>query len=78
MTPSIVVYSRPGCHLCELLLEELVPLVRGRAEVRQVDIDGDPELTARYGTAIPVVEFAGREICRYQLDRQAVLGLLDS
>ena len=26
---TIDVYSRQGCHLCEVLIEELLPLVRG-------------------------------------------------
>jgi hypothetical protein len=34
-------YSRPGWHLCDELAEQLAPLLRGRADVRVVDIDGD-------------------------------------
>ena len=70
--PSIRVYSRPGCHLCEELLEELLPLVRGRAQVSVEDIDSRAEWAAAYGTRIPVVELDGDFICQYRLDAAAV------
>lgn len=74
---TIQVYSRQGCHLCEVLLESLLPMVRGTFEVEVLDIDTRPEWRSRYGTRIPVVEFAGRTICAYRLDREAVLDLLE-
>ena len=70
--PVFRVYSRPGCHLCELLLEELVPLARGRAAIEVVDIDRDAELRNAYGIRIPVVEFEGKVLSEYRLDRAAV------
>jgi hypothetical protein len=69
---EIIVYSRRGCHLCELLLEELEPMVRGRARIRVRDVDHDPEWRSTYGDRVPVVCHDGQEICHYQLDRQAV------
>lgn len=74
----IRVYSRSGCHLCELLIEELLPLIRGHLELEVVDIDGHPELADEYGTRIPVVEFAGREICQYHLDTAAIRAVLST
>ncbi len=73
MTPSaVIVYSRPGCHLCEQLIEELAPLVRGRVRLEVRDIDGHAPWRRQFGTRIPVVEIGGRVICEYQLDREAV------
>jgi hypothetical protein len=64
--------------LCELLLDELLPLVRGRAGIEVLDIDGAAHLSEIYGTRIPVVELDGRVLCEYRLDRQAVEdGLVD-
>ena len=74
--PRLVVYSRRGCHLCELLIEELLPLVRGRATVVVRDIDGRADWQERYGSDVPVVECAGREVCRHRLDPAAVRRLL--
>jgi len=76
MTP-LRIYSRPGCHLCEQLLEDLMPLVRGRAEIEVVNIDDDVELVREYGTRIPVLEFAGQFVCQYTLDKAAIRAILD-
>jgi hypothetical protein len=69
---EFIVYSRRGCHLCEVLLAELEPMIRGRARIRVRDVDDDPEWRSAYGERIPVVCVNGQEICEYQLDRQAV------
>jgi hypothetical protein len=69
---QLTVYSRPQCHLCELLLEELTPLVAGRARVEVVDIDTDPGLQARYWLTIPVVACPLGELSSYPLDHDAV------
>ncbi len=76
MTP-LRIYSRPGCHLCEQLLEDLMPLVRGRLEIEFVNIDDDADLGREYGTRIPVIEFAGQFICQYTLDESAIRTILD-
>lgn len=68
---SLVVYSRQGCHLCEQLIEELLPLIRGKLEVEVRDIDTSPEWQDEYGTRIPVVEFDGEFVCQYTLDKPA-------
>ncbi|MDX1481900.1 MAG: glutaredoxin family protein [Woeseiaceae bacterium] len=73
---TFVVYSRRGCHLCEELVERLLPLVRGRAEIEIRDIDGRADWQARYGTRIPVVEYDGEPVCQYHLDRDAILAIL--
>ena len=70
---SVVVYSRRGCHLCELLLEELEPLVRGVARIEVRDVDTRDEWREQYGLRVPVVCCDGDEICQYNLDRRAVL-----
>ncbi len=74
----IRVYSRSGCHLCEILIEELLPLIRGRLDLEVLDIDSRPEWTEEYGTRIPVVQYAGRTICQYTLDGDAIRSILAS
>ena len=70
------VYSRAGCHLCEVLIEELEPLIRGHADLEIRDIDTHPDWHERFWSDIPVVEFEGRVICRHFLDREAITGIL--
>ena len=72
MLRTIDVYSRQGCHLCEVLIEALLPLVRGRFELAIHDIDSREDWQARYGQRVPVVEYDGELICQYHLDRQAL------
>ena len=77
-TGKIFVYSRPGCHLCELLIDELLPLIRGRLELEVIDIETRPELRARYGIRIPVVEYDGQTVCQYHLDATAIRTILST
>jgi len=72
----LTVYSRPECHLCEHLIEELAPLIAGRAELEVVDIGEDAGLEAAYGELVPVLKAGDLELSRYRLDRGRVLGYL--
>lgn len=72
MLNRIDVYSRQGCHLCELLIEELLPIVSGKLEVAVHDIDTRDDWKREFGTRVPVVEYDGELICQYHLDRQAL------
>jgi hypothetical protein len=66
-------YSRPGCSLCEEMLEELaaLPAARGIA-VQVTDVDRDPALRERYGHKIPVLLLAGELVCHGRLDAEEV------
>ncbi len=74
----LTVYLRQYCHLCHDLLAALAPhQARLDFSVREVDIDLDPVLEARYGALIPVL--AGpddAEICHYFLDEAALADCL--
>jgi len=76
--PVLQIYSRAGCHLCEILIEELLPLVRGVLAVEVRDIESRPEWQAKYGIRVPVVEYEGRVICQYRVDGEAISALLGS
>ena len=70
---ELLLYTRPGCTLCDDLLVRAEPVVRRHgAMIRKVNIDNDPELRRRYGWDIPVLEVDGQEICRHQLDAAAL------
>lgn len=63
MPPPVpmVLYTRPGCGLCEEMVEEIRRARPGRPwSLTEVDIDGDPELERRHGTSIPVLWIGGR------------------
>lgn len=68
----LTVLSRPGCHLCDELIDELEPLIAGRARLDVVDISEDEELLRRYCLEIPVLKAGDEELSRYRLDPQRV------
>ncbi|MBA2295159.1 MAG: glutaredoxin family protein [Actinobacteria bacterium] len=74
MTPRVVVYSAPGCHLCEPALE-IVRAVCG-SDFALVDITSDPALERRYRLRIPVVEVDGTERFRYEVDEAELRALV--
>ena len=73
---SVIVYSRQQCHLCDVLIDELRPLVAGRLEIEIRDIDSRPEWHEKYWSDIPVVEFEGTVVCKHFLDQDAIKGIL--
>jgi Ni2+-binding GTPase involved in maturation of urease and hydrogenase len=76
--PAIEVFSRRGCHLCEVLIEELLRLVRGRLEVIINDVDTREDWRKQYDTRVPFVTYDGEPICKYHLDREALSRILES
>lgn len=58
------------------MLEELLPVVRGRAEVEIRDIDSRAEWREKYDIRVPVVEYEGHIVSEYPLNRDAIHGLL--
>ena len=73
---SIQVYSRRGCHLCEVLIEELLPMIQGKLQLEVLDIDSNPAWHERWVADIPVIEFEGEVVCMHFLDRDAITGIL--
>jgi thiol-disulfide isomerase/thioredoxin len=75
--PSVVLYGRPGCHLCEQA-QEVLERVQGRVpfSLRGVDIDSDEELFKRYLELIPVIEIDGAKAFELFVDEAQLERLL--
>ena len=70
---KVVLFSRPGCHLCDVahgVLAEVRITLPFDLEVR--DISGDGALEAAYGHHIPVVAIDGVEAFRHAVDPAAL------
>lgn len=68
-----LLYSRPGCGLCEEMLAQLQALPSARAvPVDVLDVDSDPQTRLRYGHKIPVLLYAGELVCHGHLDAEEV------
>ena len=71
--PTLTVYSRSYCHLCEDMIAGLQLLqARFHFGIEVIDIDADAELESRYGEDIPVLKAGPRELCRHRLDAARV------
>lgn len=74
---DVVMYTRRGCHLCEEAWELLERAQRRHGfALRQVDVDGDPELVRQYDTCVPVVVIDGRVRFRGTVNRVLLERLL--
>ena len=67
--PTVILYGRPGCHLCDDAREAL-ERVRARIPFRleERDITQDDDLHRRYLVRIPVVCLDGEELFEYHVD----------
>lgn len=74
---DVVVYSRDGCHLCEIV-KETISQLEGEADFqwREVDIDADPQLREKYNHEVPVVFIDGRKAFKYHMDGRQFLRAL--
>jgi glutaredoxin len=77
---EVVVYSRPGCHLCELAVAAIVGLHEQgyRFDLHEIDIESDALLLRRHLERIPVVEVDGTVVSELILDETAVRARLDT
>ncbi|MCD6021515.1 MAG: glutaredoxin 2 [Actinomycetia bacterium] len=65
----VVLYTRPGCHLCDVARETVLSLRPRLGFVfDEVDIEADEELELEYGIRIPVVEIDGEEAFEVTVD----------
>jgi hypothetical protein len=74
---SLVIYSRPGCHLCD----EMKGVVRQVASVipltmEEIDISTDARLEQLYGTEIPVLMVEGRKAAKYRITEPELVRIL--
>jgi len=65
---KVIIYSRPGCHLCEEAKQLIV--TAGNNDdytLEEIDIESDPDLLQRYQFDIPVITINGQEAFRHRL-----------
>lgn len=64
-THNVVLYTREGCHLCEVAHD----MLRDHGfEPKLVDVDTDSALRERFDTCVPVVEVDGKIRFRGRID----------
>jgi glutaredoxin len=68
---EVVVYSKPGCHLCDEVQAQLARLQRSFPfAMREVNILNDSEIFDKFKEEIPVVFINGKKAFKYRLDEE--------
>jgi glutaredoxin len=76
---DVIVYSRKGCHLCEIVKESLTKLSRHATfHWRDVDVDSSAELRRQFSDEVPVVFINGRKAFKYRMDEREFLRKLEA
>jgi glutaredoxin len=66
---EVTLYTRPGCHLCEEAKAAIAPLLlEFSAVLREVNVEKDAVLEARYGWDIPVIFIGARKAAKHRVD----------
>jgi hypothetical protein len=79
VTPHLIIYGRPGCHLCDVM-KAVVERVGHTVPVtlEEIDISRDPELESRYGLEIPVLMIDGMKVAKYRVTEEDLRRMLGS
>ena len=65
----VTIYGRNGCHLCENVLNLLVPEKdQLDIEINEILIDNNKELEDLYGQLIPVIHVDGKYYSHFRID----------
>ena len=68
---DITLYTRPGCHLCDEAKQTIAPLAeKYDAPIREVNIDEDSVLRARYNEEVPVLFLGSKKIAKFKVDEE--------
>lgn len=75
--PRVTLYSRPGCHLCDVAREVVERVCADLGEeYAEIDIDSDPGLLDLYGEEIPVTLVDGRRHDFWRVDENRLRAAL--
>jgi glutaredoxin len=68
MTPKLTLYSRRDCCLCAEM-KTVIQQVAAKTALHliEIDVDGDDELKAKYGSEVPVLVINGHKAFKYRL-----------
>ncbi len=75
--PRVTLYTRPGCHLCDVAREVIARVCADLAETfEEVSIADDPALLERYSEEIPVTLVDGRHHDFWRVDERRLRAAL--
>jgi glutaredoxin len=79
----VVIYSKPGCHLCDEAKETIERIASEAGYARgvnysleEINIESEPSLFENYKHDIPVILLNGIELFRHRVQREKFLASL--
>lgn len=73
----VVLYTRAGCHLCEVAREALERVRAAHPfELVTIDVDTDDALVRDHGYRVPVVTLDGEEVFETDVDAERLADLV--
>jgi glutaredoxin len=65
----VTIYSRSGCHLCDVALAEVEKIKEEfDFQIEKILIDGDSELERKFGEEVPVILINGKTHDFFRVD----------
>jgi glutaredoxin len=69
---QVILYSKPGCHLCEQMKLEIAKAqCSALFDLKEINIESDSKLMAQYQNDIPVLSINGVEVFKHRLSSEA-------
>jgi hypothetical protein len=76
---ALIIYSRPGCHLCEemkTLITRVIDRTGAAARVDEINVETDADLERRFGLEIPVLMLNGKKVAKYRVSEEKLRRIL--
>ena len=74
MTVRVTLVTRVDCHLCEVAKQAMARVAEATGVAwREVDVDSDAHLRARYTDRVPVILLDGEEHGYWRVDEERLL-----
>jgi glutaredoxin len=71
MPKVVTIYSRRGCHLCEVAVEKAHAIQSEfNFQIEEIFIDGNKELIELYGEQVPVIHIDGKPHDFFRIDEE--------
>jgi glutaredoxin len=72
---NVILYSRPGCHLCD---DARQILQAEQLKFEEIDIESDDSLLKRYLERIPVISIDGQDAFEFFVEAEQLRGRIAS
>lgn len=66
---ELILYSKPGCSLCDEMRTSVSRLLRDDMLLREVDVSSDDILNKKFGPDVPILVYKNQRIAQRQANR---------